>query len=214
MSWSFQQIYRSADAVIVHSQANRQKLLETFHIPENIPERKVILIKHGNYRFFAERHPVDPLAARREYFGEKVNGRIFLVFGAMRHYKGIDLALKAMSHLPRLEDMHLIVAGKPFSNVLEECKKLAGDLRLLDHVTFMPGYFDDQEVAKLHSASDICVFPYREIFKRRSAHRPRIWKTDHSIIRRIIPGDSEAKKRLACGTRFVRKPCTGPAKGT
>jgi glycosyltransferase involved in cell wall biosynthesis len=161
MSWAFWVMYKAADAVIVHSNANKQKLSEAFHVPE----KKIILIKHGNYRFFAEKHRVDPFAARLEYLGPNANRRTFLIFGTMRHYKGVDLALKAMSSLSRLNDMHLIVAGKPFGEVLDVCKALARGLNILDHVTFLPGYFHDQEVAKIHAAADICVFPYREIFQ-------------------------------------------------
>ena len=161
MSWAFQKIYRSADAVIVHSRANRERIIEAFRIPEE----RVIFVKHGNYRFFTENFPVDSFEARREYLGGNVNRRTFLIFGAIRHYKGIDLALKAMSHLPRLSGMHLIVAGKPHPGVLNACKGLASDLKLLEHLTFLPKYFNIQEVAKIHSAADICVFPYRDVFQ-------------------------------------------------
>lgn len=161
MFWAFQKIYRTADAIFVHSSANKENLLQTYRIPEN----KVISIKHGNYRFFAEKHTVDLAAARKEYLGQNAHRRTFLIFGAMRHYKGIDLAIKAMSHLSRLNDMHLLVAGKPDIRVLKMCKELASDFNLLGHVTFLPGYFSDQEVAKMHSAADICIFPYRDIFQ-------------------------------------------------
>jgi glycosyltransferase involved in cell wall biosynthesis len=161
MTWAFRIIYQAADAVIVHSNANKEQLSETFRIPE----KRVILIKHGNYRFFAEKYPVNSSVARKDYLGPYADRRIFLIFGAIRHYKGIDLALKAMSSLSRLNDMHLIVAGKPHGEVLDECKALARALNVHDHVTFLPGYFPGQEVAKIHAAADICMFPYREIFQ-------------------------------------------------
>jgi glycosyltransferase involved in cell wall biosynthesis len=161
MSLAFQLIYKAADAVIVHSNADKEKLSKVFRIPE----KKVIFIRHGNYRFFAEEGSVNPSAARKQYLGSNANRRTFLIFGTIRRYKGIDLALKAMSRLSQLNNMHLIVAGRPYGEVLNVCKALARGLNILDHVTFLPGYFHDREVAEIHAAADICMFPYREIFQ-------------------------------------------------
>jgi glycosyltransferase involved in cell wall biosynthesis len=161
MSWAFKEIYRSADKLIVHSDANKQSLRETL----SIVAEKISVIKHGNYRFFAEKFRIDPAVARRELVGKRENKRIFLVFGTMRHYKGFDLALQAMSHLRSVEKMHLIIAGNPHGRVLEDCRAQAENLKIMDHVTFLPGYLNDENIAKLHAAAHICLFPYREIFQ-------------------------------------------------
>jgi glycosyltransferase involved in cell wall biosynthesis len=161
MSWTFKQIYRSADKVIVHSAANKQSLKETL----GIANRKISVIKHGNFRFFADKFDIDPLVARNTLTGERENRKIFLIFGTIRKYKGIDVALQAMSNLPSIEKMHLVVAGNPYGRVMEDYKAQAENLKIVDHVTFLPGYFTHKEIARLHAAADVCIFPYREIFE-------------------------------------------------
>jgi glycosyltransferase involved in cell wall biosynthesis len=161
MFWAFKKIYKSADSIIVHSGLNKKDLAETF----GIPQRKVSVIKHGNYQFFAEKFQMDPSEARKAYLSGKESKRIFLIFGAIRHYKGIDLALHAVSRLSLLDKMHIIVAGKPYGSVLEDLKKISMDLGIGDHVTFLPGYLSHEEVASLHAAAHVCVFPYRGIFQ-------------------------------------------------
>jgi glycosyltransferase involved in cell wall biosynthesis len=161
MPWAFKEIYRSADRVIVHSYANKQSLQDAL----SIVAEKISVIKHGNYRFFAEKFNIDPLAARRELVGKRGNQRIFLIFGTMRQYKGFDLALQAISHLRSVHKVHLIIAGNPYGRILEDCRAQAENLKIMDRVTFLPGYLNDEEIARLHAAADICLFPYREIFQ-------------------------------------------------
>jgi glycosyltransferase involved in cell wall biosynthesis len=161
MSWAFKEIYKSAGRVIVHSKANKQILQEAM----SLVTEKISVIKHGNYRFFADKFNIDPLVARWEIVGKMQNQRIFLIFGTMRQYKGFDLALQAMSHLRSVQKMHLIIAGNPYGKVLEDCRAQAKNLKIMDHVTFLPAYFNDEEIARLHAAAHVCVFPYREIFQ-------------------------------------------------
>ena len=111
-----------------------------------------------------------------ENFGERVErseacvrlgldpaNRYVLFFGLIRDYKGLDLLLDAWGMLKRegkLEGHKLIVAGEYYSGKERYAEQIdalgiRGDLVLMDR------YISDGDVAKLFSAADLVVQPYR-----------------------------------------------------
>ena len=86
-----------------------------------------------------------------------------LFFGLIRDYKGLDLLLDAWGMLKRegkLEGHKLIVAGEYYSGKERYAEQIdalgiRGDLVLMDR------YISDGDVAKLFSAADLVVQPYR-----------------------------------------------------
>lgn len=161
MFWAFKNIYRSASSLIVHSQSNKEGIIQTYGI---LPG-KIAVIRHGNYGFFTKKFLGHTLSSKKHYPNIPQHKRLFLIFGAMRHYKGIDLALKAMYELSSQANIHLIIAGKPYHNVFDYCKTLAEALNISDHVTFIPGYLQCHQIAELHALADVILFPYRDIFQ-------------------------------------------------
>ncbi len=89
--------------------------------------------------------------------------KTILLFGALKPYKGIDTLVEAALELmQRRDDCRVVIAGKPFMDFaglkarVEEAGRSAWfdfDLRLLP----------DADLARTIQASDIVVFPYREI---------------------------------------------------
>lgn len=86
-----------------------------------------------------------------------------MFFGYIRDYKGLDLLLDAWGMLKRegkLEGHKLIVAGEYYSGKERYAEQIdalgiRGDLVLMDR------YISDGDVAKLFSAADLVVQPYR-----------------------------------------------------
>ena len=109
-----------------------------------------------------------------DHFGEKMSReealaqlglnpahRYMLFFGFIRHYKGLDLLMEALSD-ERLKslDIKLIVAGEFYSNKkfyfdLEKKSGLGGKIIWANH--FIP----DSEVRRYFCAADIVVQPYK-----------------------------------------------------
>ena len=144
--------YSFCDALIVHNEECKRQLIESFHI-ENT---KIHVIPHGAYS-------IEP-----EEITLKKNNKIhFLMFGIIRHYKGVDIFLEAISKIPVSErkNMEFLVAGKQYGNQNSvDYQAMINDLGISDCTKLINERIDDKELPKLFGWTDICVFPYREIY--------------------------------------------------
>jgi glycosyltransferase involved in cell wall biosynthesis len=77
-----------------------------------------------------------------------------LSVGRMRHYKGLDNLLRAMSHLP--DSIRLILAGDGPKRA--EWEALSRQLKLGERVTFL-GDVPDEALPALYQSADIYVLP-------------------------------------------------------
>jgi glycosyltransferase involved in cell wall biosynthesis len=87
---------------------------------------------------------------------------VFVFFGSVRPYKGIDLLIDAFHAVRRDHaDAHLVIAGKPYSSEFEsEVRRRAGDDPNLHLVlTYIP----DADVQVYLRAADCFVAPYKYI---------------------------------------------------
>lgn len=82
-----------------------------------------------------------------------------LFFGLVRHYKGLDVLLRALPKVP--EQVRLVVAGEFWGGVAET-QALLAELGIADRVDLRPGYVDAAEVPGLFKGSDALVLPYRD----------------------------------------------------
>jgi glycosyltransferase involved in cell wall biosynthesis len=109
-----------------------------------------------------------------DHFGEKVDqhlartklhishtGGLLLFFGFIRHYKGLDLLIQAMSD-ERVKQMNLklVVAGEFYEDE-EKYKTLVEKLGLNDEILFFNEFIPDEQVPLFMSAADLLVQPYR-----------------------------------------------------
>ncbi len=115
------------------------------------PPKRIIPLFHPNYDFYAENIPQDKA---REYFGLK-NEKVLLFFGYIKHYKGLDILLDAMKHLP---DCMLLIAGEVYGDAAVYEEKVAN---LGKRVQFHNRFIRNEEVPLFFNASDVVVLPYR-----------------------------------------------------
>ena len=109
-----------------------------------------------------------------DHFGEKVDqqlartkltisheGGLLLFFGFIRHYKGLDLLIKAMSdeRVKKL-NLKLVVAGE-FYEEEEKYHALVNTLGLKEQVLFFNEFIPDDQVPLFMSAADVLIQPYR-----------------------------------------------------
>lgn len=142
--------YSAVDAVIVHSDHGRERLLGEL----DVPAANVHVVPHGVFDYLtrvADPAPLPSDLARTER-------KVVLCFGLMRPYKGIDLAIEAMRSLTA--DAELWIVGMP-RMPLAPLRELAAPLG--DRVRFVPRFIVDREIPAFFERADVVVLPYREI---------------------------------------------------
>jgi glycosyltransferase involved in cell wall biosynthesis len=85
---------------------------------------------------------------------------VLLFFGAIRPYKGLDVALHAVSQLPSELDARMVVAGR-FWEPRDRYDALVAQLGLGDRVEIRDGYVSNEDAALAFGAADAVVLPYR-----------------------------------------------------
>ncbi len=81
-----------------------------------------------------------------------------LFFGIVRHYKGLDLLLRALAATQ--PEICLTVAGEIWSG-RDELLKLISELRLGERVTLSDRYIPAEDVPRYFADADALVLPYR-----------------------------------------------------
>ena len=201
-------LYERVDAVVVHSHHGRGRLVGEL----GVPEAKVHVIPHGVLRPAGTRPLPDELGA--------VRGPVVLLFGLMRPYKGIDVALAAWRGITGAE---LWIVG--------QSRMATAPLRAMapPGVRFVERFIGEDEAGAFFARADLVVLPYREIdqsgvlFTALGAGRavlasavggfpevaaagaaelvaPNDPAALHAALVRLI-GDPVARERLAAGAR-------------
>lgn len=83
-----------------------------------------------------------------------------LFFGFVRHYKGLDILLKAVGILKGC-DISLIIAGE-FWHDKQSYLTLINDLDIADKVEIIDRYIPDHDMSSYFTSTDLVVLPYRE----------------------------------------------------
>jgi glycosyltransferase involved in cell wall biosynthesis len=142
---------RHADLLVTHAPQQRAELaglglagkplLEAFH-PRFVAAD------------LAEQPTADAVAAERRRLGDPE--LLLLAYGAIRPYKGVDLALEALARVRG--GVRLVVAGKFWAGKSELVRQAA---RLGDRVELRDAYVSNEETALLFGASDAALLTYR-----------------------------------------------------
>jgi glycosyltransferase involved in cell wall biosynthesis len=139
-------LYEHVDAVVVHSQHGRERLLGELAVA---PE-KVHAIPHGAFTYLVDQQREEPLPAELAAVREPV----VLFFGLLRPYKGLDVLLEAWRGI---EGAELWIVGMPRMDISGlRARSPAG-------VRWVPRFVADAEVPGYFRRADLVVLPYREI---------------------------------------------------
>jgi len=148
-----------ATSVIVHCNYGQERLAQHFH-----RKRKVFIAPHPNYC------GVLPSGGSREEARAKLGlqqvGFVFLFFGAIRGYKGVEDLIAAFRELPHA-DQALVIAGKPSNKDIEAdiISRVARDARILTDL----GYVPDRKLEVYLRAASAVILPFREVLTSGSA---------------------------------------------
>ena len=138
-------ILRRLATLVVHCEAARRTL--------GPAGPRAHVIPHGSY---VGRYP-NGIGSRtaRERLGVEPDARVFLAFGQVRSYKGLDELIRAFGEL-RAPDARLVIAGEPVAHV---APPTTGDPRVRLFLRHVP----DAEVQVFLNAADLLVLPYRSV---------------------------------------------------
>ncbi len=94
-------------------------------------------------------------------FGFPEEATILLFFGYIRKYKGLDVLLKAMPGLLKLDStLKLLVVGESYDEI-SLYKDMIVELNLEDSVKLINRFVPNEEVGKYYAAADLVILPYR-----------------------------------------------------
>lgn len=134
-------LMRAADAIVVHTEAERAALTAVTDRPVAVTALPPHL-------------PVgDPMSRPS---GAPPHRRL-LFFGKVRHYKGVDILLRALA---RFDDIALRIVGEVYPDAVG-LRALISQLELVGRVEFDPGYLPAEQIPVLFSTVDALVLPYR-----------------------------------------------------
>jgi len=144
---------RQVDALIVHCSAARGVVADAYGAEVG----RIHVVPHGHYRdTYPETIPRD--VARGEW-GLAASDRVFLYFGQIRGYKGVDRLLEAFADLAG-PDLRLVIAGMPRSDALTT--QLREGAAADDRVSLYLDFLEEDRLVSIISASDVVVLPYAD----------------------------------------------------
>ena len=148
---------RRCDAVIAHCEAAKTEVVKAFDVAPD----KVLVVPHGNY-IGAYPSEVSREAARAE-LDYKPEELVFGFVGQVRAYKGVLDLIDGFEELQKRykQPLRLLIAGalrdKENGEVIPE--RVASNAA----IRFDSGFVPDERLQFYLNASDVVVFPYRDI---------------------------------------------------
>jgi glycosyltransferase involved in cell wall biosynthesis len=147
---------RHADLLVTHAgqQARELAALGLGGIP---------LVEAFHPRFVATDLAAPPteavISAERRRLGDD-RTLVLLCFGAIRPYKGLDIALEAVARVDPSLPVKLVVAGRFWTGEAAYWRQVER-LGIRDRVEFRNRYVSNEEAARLFSVADAALLPYR-----------------------------------------------------
>ena len=188
-------LFKVGDHFIVHSSIGRQQMTVHYRIPKEC----ISVIPHGSLDFFVKKQK-DPVTVRHE-MGFSDKELIIFIFGAIRPYKGIDTAIKAMARVvEHLPEARLLIAGKLWED-WAPYERLINQLELSGHITLHLEYIPSNQVHRFFEISDLCIFPYRHFDSQSGAAATAI-----SFRKPLILTNVGGLPELAAGNNAVVEP--------
>lgn len=154
-----------------------------------VRKERIDVIPHGNYQLFKMRSTDEPVTLCRADFGVSASDVLFLFFGLIRTYKGVDLLVEAFASLDPSLNTKLIIAGDGDADLVEDLRQLISARKLGSRVLVEHRRIPDAELSSLLRMADVVVFPYRHISQSGALLLAMTY--GKAIIASRLPGFSE-----------------------
>lgn len=156
INWADRIAYRllakKADLLICHNKGTKKQIINRWN-----PGCKIIVMYHGNY------DGIYPEPSPKKHVIKELNLNpdipIVCCVGAMRNYKGIDIAVKAVKKADI--DIQLIIAGKAHPEY--DVDSLIKLCEASPMIRIVPRSLSTQEFSDIVNASEALLLPYRKI---------------------------------------------------
>jgi glycosyltransferase involved in cell wall biosynthesis len=140
-----------ADHYIVHTMQNKQELACITKT-----QKPITVLPHG--LILTQPQDIDRQQARQE-LGILPTDKVALCFGAIRDYKGLDTAIKALA-LVQDKDIKLMVAGQCWED-WSKYEKLIIEYQLQERIILKLGFIPTDQVDAIIKSSDLILLPYK-----------------------------------------------------
>ena len=147
---AMKQLLKRVDGHVVHSRYDLDLLRQTY----DLPDHRVVTAPHGPYNHY-DQPAADGIVQRDGEF-------VFLYFGVIRPYKGVEDLVAAFDLLPQAvrDTSRLLIVGETWEGWTLPLEAVAASPNR-DRITVVNRYVDDEEVAAHFAAADAVVLPYR-----------------------------------------------------
>lgn len=157
----YKQTYEDLDGIIVHSEYDRDNLINFF----KIDKKKINVTRYGNCVVFKD----DPRQNDRligKYRSELRVGemdKLLLFFGYINRSKGIDVLIDAFARIKNdHSNVKLIIAGKSTFDI-DSYRRTINDRGLGDAVIIDNGYLSSEAIARYFNVCDLVLLPHTGI---------------------------------------------------
>jgi beta-1,4-mannosyltransferase len=151
----FYLVYSACSHIVVHTGFIKKRLMNEFKVRSS----KISVLKHGVYTV-SDDHITREIARKR--FDIDTKARVFLFFGIITKYKGLDLLFAAFDQLLKNHpESRLIVAGEIAADYTVEFKETDKNYTG-DEIIKLYKRIDNEDVPWLFKAADVVVLPYLE----------------------------------------------------
>jgi len=120
--------------------------------------KKLHVVPHGHYITYYNNSVSQETA--RTILGINQHSIVFLCFGIIRPYKGIDILIDALDEI-KDKRILILIAGR-FQNILIE-RRLRNQCKNDERIRLFPRFIPDNDVQVFMNAADIVVLPYTDI---------------------------------------------------
>ncbi len=145
---------KTVDQIIVHCQSAKQEISQAY----KVKAKKITVIPHGTFAPLFTDFPVLSKKVAKDKLGLSAEQIVFLNFGLIRPYKGVDDLIEAFYQLQAPQARLVIVGKTKTDNLLTKISTLAAeDNRILTRLEFV----SDKELSVYICAADFVVLPYK-----------------------------------------------------
>lgn len=151
-------VIKISHALLAHCEVAKKEIIKLYNL-ENCDE-KIFVVPHGNY-IGCYPNTVTQIDAKQKLNLES-SKIVFLFFGLIRPYKGVLELIDAFNQL-NVNEAHLLIVGKIWNNSFEEKTLIEQKVVDCHNIQFIPGFVQNDTIQLYLNASDVVVFPYRDI---------------------------------------------------
>jgi glycosyltransferase involved in cell wall biosynthesis len=147
-------VLRHGDALLVHSEQDRYRLLAL------LPNAHVIKAQIPSYSELVRHDDSSRVSALRRDLGIAEGAQVLLFFGFVRPYKGLEYLIQAMARVrEHLPDAHLLVVGE-FWTSPEFYQRYASEFGVEQAMTVVNRYVPNEDLQPYFDLADVVVLPY------------------------------------------------------